>query len=234
MKFDNQLFDLSAELYQKNQNVKEEVEEEVKRKQKKVLKMILSKFKEELKSTKNNKGILKVKFESKFWSDFNDGYREIDDLINSNHFESFINEYCMYLGSVNFTCNEYENAYYEIIWDYKTYFEELRKNHTVKNNKEKDRKDEKKDFCKKNGHSFGDWKEKRWTTLEEDGPSGIESLYTGVGVLEVEHIKWSRKCKNCGRVQTTTKKPKEIEAQEVIEEIHVLQKKLDAIKNKRN
>lgn len=52
-------------------------------------------------------------------------------------------------------------------------------------------------------------------------------------LVELEHIKWSRRCKNCGKIQTTSKKPKEIEAQEVIEEINILQKKLDTIKNRR-
>ena len=48
--------------------------------------------------------------------------------------------------------------------------------------------------------------------------------------MEVEHIKWSRRCKNCGSVQTTSKKPKEIEAAEIEEQINTLQKRLDTIK----
>ena len=234
MKFDDQLFNLSAEVYNKIKNFNNNTNEEVKRKQDIVLKILLTKFKEQLKLTKDiDKVILKVKFESKFWSDFNDGYREINELVNSENFDYFAGEYCMYIGDVNYTCDEYQNAYYEIIWDYKTYFEQLRTNHVVKKVVDEKRKQEiqaKKEFCKINGHNFGEWKENRWTTLEEHGPSGIEALFTGVGTMEVEHIKWSRRCKNCGSVQTTSKKPKEIEAAEIEEQINTLQKRLDTIK----
>ena len=66
MKFDDQLFNLSAEIYNKIKNFNNNTNKEVKRKQDKVLKILLTKFKEQLKLTKDiDKGILKVKFESK-------------------------------------------------------------------------------------------------------------------------------------------------------------------------
>ena len=96
MKFDDQLFNLSAELYNKNKKFNKNTNKEVKRKQDKVLKILLTKFKEQLKLTKDiDKGILKVKFERKFLSDFNDGYREINELVNSENFDYFAGEYCM-------------------------------------------------------------------------------------------------------------------------------------------
>ena len=46
MKFDDQLFNLSAELYNKNKKFNKNTNKEVKRKQDKVLKILLTKFKE--------------------------------------------------------------------------------------------------------------------------------------------------------------------------------------------
>lgn len=96
--------------------------------------------------------------------------------------------------------------------------------------RKKQEKQAKREFCKNNGHDFAEWKEKRWTTLEEVGDSGREALYTGVGTIEVEHVKWNRKCKYCGYVQTTSKKPDEIQADEIKTEIKKLQKSLDNLK----
>ena len=129
MKFDEQVFNLSVEAYNMVEASKDNIDVEVKKKQDKLLKILLTKFSEQLKSKKDNgDGILKVKFESRFWSDFNDGYREIDELVKSNNFDSFASEYCMYIGDIEYRCNECYSAYYEIIWDYKTYFEQLREN----------------------------------------------------------------------------------------------------------
>lgn len=230
MKYDEQFFNLSVEACDMVKSTKDCTNEEIKKKQDRLLKILLTKFQEQLKLKEDiGIGILKVKFESRFWSDFNDGYREIDELVKSGDFDSFASDYCMYIGDIERRCDEYYSAYYEIIWDYKTYFEQLKTHQTGKkvvNEKRKQERQAKKEFCKINGHNFGEWKENRWTTLEEDGPSGIEALFTGVGTREVEHIKWTRRCKNCGSVQSTSKKPSEIEATEIEEQIKTLQKKL--------
>ncbi len=133
MKFDEYVFNLSAEAYNNAKSPNNDKNEEIKKKQDKLLKLLLMKFQEQLKSQKNlDKGILKAKFENKFWSDFNDGYQEIDELAKSDNFDSFASDYCMYIGEVEDRCNEYYNAYYEIIWDYKTYFEELKSHQPTK------------------------------------------------------------------------------------------------------
>lgn len=234
MKYDEQVFNLSIDAYNMVESSKVDSNEEVKKKQDKLLKMLLTKFQEELKSKENiGDGILRVKFKSQFWSDFNDGYREIDELVKSNDFDSFASDYCMYIGNREYRCDEYYSTYYEIIWDYKTYFEQLKAHHPAKkviNEKKKQERQAKKEYCKINGHDFENWKEQRWTTEEEYGSSGIESLFTGVGTIKVEHINWTRRCKNCGSVQSTSKKPAEIEATEIEEQIKTLQRKLGQIK----
>jgi len=234
MKFDEYVFNLSAEAYNNAKSPNNDKNEEIKKKQDKLLKLLLMKFQEQLKSQKNlDKGILKAKFENKFWSDFNDGYQEIDELVKSDNFDSFASDYCMYIGEVEDRCNEYYNAYYEIIWDYKTYFEEFKSHQPAKktvNNKRKEAREAKKAFCKEFGHNFSEWKEVKWTTIEEDGPVGIEALFTGVGYTKVEHTKWTRHCKKCGTTQSSSKKPAEVEAKEIEEQIKILQKKLETKK----
>lgn len=125
MKYDNQIFNLSAKAYSMVETSSDSEDEKVSRKQVELLKILLKKFQEQLKSKKDiGNGTLKVKFESRFWTDFNDGYNEIDELVKSNNFDSFASEYCIYLGDVEHRCDEYHTAYYEVIWDYKTYFEQ--------------------------------------------------------------------------------------------------------------
>ena len=128
MRYDEQAFIMSYDAYNKTELTKSK-DDAIKNKQDKVLKLLLGKFEEQLKSKQElEEGILKIEFKSIFYSDFNDGYREIDELVKSNNFDDFAREYCMYLGEVEHRCDEYNDAYYEVIWDYKTYFEQLREN----------------------------------------------------------------------------------------------------------
>lgn len=128
MKYDEQAFIMSYDAYNKVELINNK-DEAIKSKQDKVLKLLLGKFQEQLESKeKLEEGILKIKFKSIFFSNFNDGYHEIDELVKSNNFDYFAREYCMYLGEVERRCDEYNDAYYEVIWDYKTYFEQLREN----------------------------------------------------------------------------------------------------------
>lgn len=126
MKYENKLFNLSAEAYNKmslhtNVVIKEESNE-----QSKLLKILFEKFKEELESQQDsNLGILRVKFIQGFWKTPELGYTEISRLVKNNTFNFFANQYCIYLGNVENNCDERHDAYYEIIWDYKTYFEQL-------------------------------------------------------------------------------------------------------------
>ena len=43
----------------------------------------------------------------------------------NDEFDSFAREYCMYLGNTETNSDEYNDAFFEIIWDYRTYFEQI-------------------------------------------------------------------------------------------------------------
>lgn len=123
MKYDEDLFKLSE---QAHTNYNNNVDEEIKKKQDKVLKLIFTKFKKELELKKDLKdGILKVKFQPIIWKAFNDGFDEIDELVKNNSFDLFASEYCIYISDKD--KDSYTYNYYELLWDYKTYFEQLSK-----------------------------------------------------------------------------------------------------------
>ena len=122
MKFNDEMFNLSQDYYKNIKNV--ETTDLDKRLQNKLLKVLLKRFKNELKENSNT-GIIKVKFKNPFWQDAEDGYDLIRMLITLDKFDSFASEYCIYLGNVEDRCDHEHTAYYEIIWDYKTYFENM-------------------------------------------------------------------------------------------------------------
>ena len=122
MKFNNAMFNLSQDYYKDIQNSKTTSLD--KRLQNKLLKVLLKRFKNELKENSHT-GIIKVKFKSPFWQDPEDGYDLIRMLITIDKFDNFASEYCIYLGNSEDRCDEMHTAYYEIIWDYRTYFENM-------------------------------------------------------------------------------------------------------------
>ena len=67
--------------------------------------------------------VLKVKFKSPFWQEPDLGYYEIEELVKNNNFDSFARQYCFYLGDVEY--DEGYTDYYEIVWDYRTYYETI-------------------------------------------------------------------------------------------------------------
>ena len=234
MKFDKQVFNLSIEAYNTVESKKNDTNEEVKIKQDKLLKILLTKFREQLKSKEDNgDGILKVIFESRFCSDFNDGYREINELVKSNNFDSFASEYCMYIGDIEYRCDEWYSAYYEIIWDYKTYFEQLRESKEGKetiraiNYSQKYAKiNAKRELCKQNGHEWGPWKEIMGTKTITDGPREPSEMHLYKEVsYQIQVPKWQRKCNVCGCTGTVETKPEEVETKELRELIKTLQRK---------
>ena len=81
MKYEDQVFNLSADAYTRTELSDNTENDEILKKQAKLLKILLKKIQEELKAKGNvNQGILKVKFNSKFWQNSELGYREIEEL----------------------------------------------------------------------------------------------------------------------------------------------------------
>lgn len=132
MKFNNEMYNLSQDYYKNIQY--SETNDLEQRLQNKLLKVLLKRFKEELKENPHT-GIIKVKYKSHYWQDADDGFDLIRILIILDKFDSFANEYCIYLGNVEDRCDkEHNTAYYEIIWDYKTYFETINNNYIKSKN----------------------------------------------------------------------------------------------------
>lgn len=127
MKYNDEAFNISAQYYP---NIKEtEVDYIDTNLQDKLLKILLKRFSEELEKNPNqNNGIIKVMFKSPFWQDSEEGYNLIKELVESQKFDTFASQYCFYLGDVETRCDEYYTSYFEIIWDYKSYFESLSMN----------------------------------------------------------------------------------------------------------
>lgn len=124
MKYNGEAFNISAQNYQRIKS--DEIDSDDKKKQDKLLKILLKRFSEELKKNPNqNNGIAKVKFKSPFWQNSEEGYNLIKELVESQKFDTFAREYCFYLGDIESRCDEYYTSYFEIIWDYKSYFESL-------------------------------------------------------------------------------------------------------------
>ena len=126
MKYDKKLFELSQEVYSKSKNT---TDKEVKQKQKELLKIFLKRFKQELINNEKN-DLLKVRVQSKFWCEPDEGYDLINELVGSeywkdnvNNFDNFFKNYFIYLGDMNRRSDEFNPSYFEIIWDYKSYYE---------------------------------------------------------------------------------------------------------------
>lgn len=124
MKYNEELFNTSAEYYKKIKEPKEN--EEVRNAQNELLPILLKKCKQSLEDDKNqNKGIVKVRFKSEFWQNPEEGYSLLRDLKRAGQFDTFASQYGFYLGESVDECNEYQSAFIEVVWDYKTYFESL-------------------------------------------------------------------------------------------------------------
>ena len=245
MKYDEQFFGLSAEAYNKFKPKSEDAKDTLTKSrkayleerdslQKKLLKKLFKRLKKVLDVQDHlANGVLKFAyFNDSSMEDDMEGFQIIDKLARNCDFTDWASEYCLYISNVGTWRGTDNRSFYELSWDYRTYFEGLQKEHQ----EEVDRKKrqvaaakaaKKREYCKMNGHNYGEWKEKRWTSLEEYGPSGIESLFTGHGTTEVEHVNWTRSCKNCGAHQTRQEKPLEVEKQELEKRLQALQKRID-------
>ena len=122
MKYNEELFNISKQLY--DRTIKDQEMNNDERLVNELLQVLLKKFKTELATEQSLKGIVKVKFKDFFFKDGEEGYALIYQLIHSKKFDELANKYCFYLGNRDSKCDSYTH-FYEIIWDYKTYFEFL-------------------------------------------------------------------------------------------------------------
>lgn len=64
--------------------------------------------------------------------------------------------------------------------------------------------EDKEKICQQEGHTFGKWKRRTWTTKEVYWDAGPQ------GYVDVEHEKWERTCSRCGFVEKFDYEPQEL------------------------
>lgn len=119
MKYNDEAFNISARYYPDIQEV--EIDDIDKQRQNKLLQILLKRFSKELEENKaNNNGIIKIRFKTSFFAGHDEESNLIEELVESQKFDSFASQYCFYLSD-----SEIFGSYFDIIWDYKTYFEAI-------------------------------------------------------------------------------------------------------------
>lgn len=124
MKYNDEAFNISAQFYARlNKDGESQI---TKNWQNKLLHILLQRCLVELQKHKEeNTGIIKFKFYNRYLGSVDEGYELIENLMDSKQFDAFASQYCFYLGDIEYRCDENDDAFYEIIWDYKTYYETL-------------------------------------------------------------------------------------------------------------
>lgn len=64
--------------------------------------------------------------------------------------------------------------------------------------------EDKEKICQQEGHTFGKWKRRTWTTKEVYWDAGPQ------GYVDVEHEVWERTCSRCGFVEKVDYEPQEL------------------------
>ncbi len=113
MKYNDDLYDLSKQYCARVEG--RVYSDEVTKLEITVLNILIDRYKSILGvPDKKHDGILKVRLRS-----VDDGYLEVEELINMGKFSSFGSDYSIYVNKIH------DGVYIDLIWDYKRYFEEL-------------------------------------------------------------------------------------------------------------
>jgi len=94
--------------------------------EKQLLKILLKRFKIELETKKNNcSRIISTKFYvSPFDGAKEEGYSQINELINAGLFKSFASKYNLFVINSKEIKDE-KNVYYEVVWNIENYLQNL-------------------------------------------------------------------------------------------------------------
>ena len=123
MKFDSKLYELTKDVNKEEEYTKEELE---------IAEFILNEFCKKAKEEKSEDGIITVTFTSRWWGTVDNGYHEIYNLFKSKKFNTLFRHYNIYIGDLSFVEDEFNNAYFELKWDYMTYIDGLKNNEKKK------------------------------------------------------------------------------------------------------
>lgn len=205
MKYDNELFELSELFTHNTTNKKENRETSVKKR--KLFRLILNEFRKEISL---DEGYCKIRFYDRFWGECDKGYTLVKELIQKYAFDNFSKDYLIYITNSSDSYDESHPSFYELTWDYQTYFEYMRYHKIVGElmdvpenvrkiaieaigktiEEAKEKVDTNKSLCPKIGHCVENWH-------KMDGEKGNVPFWYGT-------------CTKCGETQITRKNPNSI------------------------
>ena len=200
MKYDNELFELSELFTHNTTNKKENRETSVKKR--KLFRLILNEFRKEISL---DEGYCKIRFYDRFWGECDKGYTLVKELMQKDAFDNFSKDYLIYITNSSDSYDESHPSFYELTWDYQTYFEYMRYHKIVGElmdvpenvrkiaieaigktiEEAKEKVDTNKSLCPKIGHYVENWH-------KMDGEKGNVPFWYGT-------------CTKCGETQITRK-----------------------------
>lgn len=218
MKFNEYLYELTKNIEDDDfEYTDEEVE---------FARVILDEFCNKAKNAKPHDGLISVEFKSRWYSDSDKGYKEINHL--SRKFNSMFRHYNIYIGDVSYLEDDFHDAYFKLIWDYRSYMDNL-KTREMQSMIEGYEKEKTRKLCESEGHDFSDW---FYVRPQEEDHSPIPCFDDD----DVEsNPYWKRECKRCGLRQITYRDPIEYtkEIEDCESEIERLQNRLRLLKGKK-
>lgn len=202
MKYDNELF-LLSEFFSHN-TINKKDSREISDKKRKLFRIVLKEFRKE---TNLQEGFCKIKFMDRFWGECDKGYTLVKELVENDAFKSFSKDYLIYITDSSSLYDESHASFYELTWDYQTYFEFMRYHkilgelmdmpenvrnvafesigRTIESAKQK--LETNKSLCPKIGHSVSKWH-------KMEGENGKSPFWYGT-------------CTKCGEPQITRRDP---------------------------
>ena len=127
MKYDNELF-LLSEFFSHN-TINKKDSREISDKKRKLFRLVLKEFRKE---TNLQEGFCKIKFMDRFWGECDKGYTLVKELVENDAFKSFSKDYLIYITGFSNFYDESHSSFYELTWDYQTYFEFMRYHKIIK------------------------------------------------------------------------------------------------------
>ena len=116
MKYNEELFELSNKLVNKSYEENEEKE---------LLKILIKKCRDNKYIKKEN--YILLTFNYPMFGNPERGYNLIYSLVRDNEFNNIANKYGFYLSGININHSDYTDDNIEIIWDYESYNEQVKK-----------------------------------------------------------------------------------------------------------